>query len=174
MLKFHLGGSSLEFSVGSSRRWCWMKARVTLSTCSSAAVLSRSQKVKSAGEMDHLETSPVLFSVWKCALPFPLDWWSRSTVLSMGPAQCCHRAACVQAAAHTSRPLLASSVLWWKGYMVASWGENRAGNSFLFDSHPLIHSHQPHLSVRSMRDGGYLVPASSRTAGELSSAPHCL
>lgn len=27
------------------------------------------------------------------------------------------------------------------------WGENRAGNSFLFDSHPLIHSHQSCLSA---------------------------
>lgn len=40
-----------------------MKARVILSACNSAAILSRSQNMKSAEEMDHLEVGPVLVSV---------------------------------------------------------------------------------------------------------------
>lgn len=39
-----------------------MKARVVLSARNSEAILSRSQKMQSAEEMDHLEVGPVLFS----------------------------------------------------------------------------------------------------------------
>jgi len=39
-----------------------MKAGVILSACNSEAILSRSQKMKSVEEMDHLEVGPVLFS----------------------------------------------------------------------------------------------------------------
>lgn len=38
-----------------------MKAGVILTACNSEAFLSRSQKMKSAEETDHLEVDPVLF-----------------------------------------------------------------------------------------------------------------
>lgn len=51
-----------------------MKARVILSACNSAAILSRSQKMKSAEEMDHLEVGPVLVSVQESICTASSTW----------------------------------------------------------------------------------------------------
>lgn len=67
-----------------------MKARVILSACNSAAILSRSPKMKSAKEMDHLEAEPVLVSVQESVCTaYSIDPRDRRVVPNVGPAQHC-------------------------------------------------------------------------------------
>lgn len=67
-----------------------MKARVILSAGNSAAILSRSQKMKSAKEMDHLQVGPVLVSVQESICTASSTTFTRQVAVpSVGPAQHC-------------------------------------------------------------------------------------